>query len=210
VKKITTLFIVLILAYTTIQAKQITPEKISESYFKAYNYEKAGNYTDAIKALQLVYQDYPDAYGINNRLASLFLLQGYYRNAIEHYEKAIKALPNAISPKSGLMYVYILTKNYEEANKLGYQIINVDFYNYYANLRLAHVLRKSDKLDLADKVLVKMLIRYPSDILYLSEFGLLKYQQKEMERSKAIMLDVLILDPENFSAKSILQELDDQ
>lgn len=189
-------------------AKELTTEQIAQAYYKSYTYEKSGNYTDAIKAVQLVYQKYSKAYGINSRLALLYRLNGQYRNSVSHYQQAIKVLPSALSPKLGLMYAYILAKNYEAAGKIGYQVLTIDYYNYFGNLRLANVLRQTDKLDLAEKILVKMLVRYPSDTLYLSELGLLKYQQKDMKRTKAILQDVLILDPENTNAKSILLALE--
>lgn len=189
-------------------AKELTNEQISQAYYKSYNYEKAGNYTDAIKALQLVYNEYSKAYGVNNRLGYLYRLNAQYKNAESHYKQAIAALPDAMTPKLGLMYVYLQAQNYDEASKLGYQILNVDFYNYYGNLRLAYVLRMTGKLDLAEKILLKMLTLYPSDVLYLTEFGLLKYQQKDFERTRLVMNSVLILDPENVDARSVLQALE--
>ncbi len=188
-------------------AKDLTTEQISQAYYKSYNYEKAGNYEDAIKALQLVYQKYAKAYGVNNRLGYLYRLNAQYKNAEVHYKQAMAALPDALTPKLGLMYVYLLAKNYAEVTKLGYQVLSTDFYNYYGNLRLAYVLRQTDEYEMAEKILVKMLIRYPSDTLFLTELGLLKNKQGETARTKAIMQEVLILDPENVDAKSVLLAL---
>jgi len=188
-------------------AQELTNERVSQAYYKSYNYEKSGNYDDAIKSLQLVYHKYSNAYGINNRLGYLYRLNQHYKNAETHYMKAITALPDALTPKAGLMYVYLLSKNYEKASKIGYQIISIDFYNYYANLRLAYILRQTENFEMAEKILIKMLIRYPSDNLYLTELGLLTLKTGETERSKSIMQEVLILDPENVNAKSILLSL---
>jgi len=176
-------------------AQELTNERVSQAYYKSYNYEKSGNY------------EYSNAYGINNRLGYLYRLNQHYKNAETHYMKAITALPDALTPKAGLMYVYLLSKNYEKASKIGYQIISIDFYNYYANLRLAYILRQTENFEMAEKILIKMLIRYPSDNLYLTELGLLTLKTGETERSKSIMQEVLILDPENVNAKSILLSL---
>lgn len=185
-------------------ARELSNEQISQAYYKSYNYEKSGNYDDAIKALQLVYQQYSKAYGVNNRLGYLYRLNRQYKNAESHYKQAITALPDALTPKLGLMYAYLQAKNYDDASKLGYQILSIDFYNYYGNLRLAYVLRQTDNLEMAEKILIKMLTRYPSDTLYLTELGLLTYQQKDYPRTRGIMQEVLILDPENVDAKSVL------
>ncbi len=189
-------------------AKELSGEQISQAYYKSYNYEKSGNYKDAIKALQLVYSEYSKAYGVNNRLGYLYRLNAQFKNAETHYKQAATALPDALTPKLGLMYVYLQAKKYDEANKIGYQILSIDYYNYYGNLRLAYVLRQIEQPDLAEKILIKMLTRYPSDVTYLTELGLLKYQQENFVRATAIMQEVLILDPENVDARSVLQALE--
>ena len=189
-------------------AKELSTEQISQAYYKSYNYEKTGNYKDAIKALQLVYKKYSKAYGVNNRLGYLYRLNAQYKNAESHYKQAISALPDALTPKLGLMYVYLQAQSYDKASKVGYQVLSIDFYNYYGNLRLAYVLRQTEQLEMAEKILVKMLTRYPSDVLYLTEFGLLKHKQDDMPRAIAIMQEVLILDPENVDARSVLLALE--
>ncbi len=189
-------------------AKELSTEQISQAYYKSYNYEKSGNYQDAIKALQLVYKEYSKAYGVNNRLGYLYRLNAQYKNAESHYKQAISALPDALTPKLGLMYVYLQAQSYDEASKIGYQVLSIDFYNYYGNLRLAYVLRQTGQLELAEKIMIKMLTRYPSDVLYLTELGLLKYKQNDIPRAIAIMQEVLILDPENVDARSVLLALE--
>jgi len=201
-------FLALLFNAGSLFAKELSGEQISQAYYKSYNYEKSGNYKDAIKSLQLVYNEYSKAYGVNNRLGYLYRLNAQFKNAETHYKQAATALPDALTPKLGLMYVYLQAKKYDEANKIGYQILSIDYYNYYGNLRLAYVLRQIDQLELAEKILIKMLTRYPSDVIYLTEFGLLKYQQKNFERATAIMQEVLILDPENVDARSVLQALE--
>lgn len=201
-------FLALVFNAGILSAKELTGEQISQAYYKSYNYEKSGNYEDAIKALQLVYKEYSKAYGVNNRLGYLYRLNAQFKNAETHYKQASAALPDALTPKLGLMYVYLQAGKYDEVSKIGYQVLSVDYYNYYGNLRLAYVLRQTDQLELAEKVLVKMLIRYPSDVLFLDEFGLLKYKQQDYVRAAAVMQEVLILDPENVDARSVLQALE--
>jgi len=191
-----------------ILAAELSAEKITQAYYNSYNYEKSGNFADAIKSLQLVYNKYSKAYGVNNRLGYLNYLNGKYKNSEVHYKLAISALPDSLSPKLGLMLVYIAAKNSEDASKLGYQVLSRDYYNYYGNLRLAYILRLTDKLEIAEKILIKMLILYPSDVLYLTELGLLKYKLGENERATGIMQEVLILDPENVDARSVLLALE--
>ncbi|MBF0471418.1 MAG: tetratricopeptide repeat protein [Gammaproteobacteria bacterium] len=200
---------VLALFSTLSAAVSLHQETLSEAYYKSYTYEKSGNIKDAILAMKFVYEQHEGSYGINSRLAHLYTLDGKYRNAIAHYQSAISALPEALTPKLGLLYVYILSANYSEASKIGYQVISIDHYNYYGNLRLAHVLRKSEKSDLAETLLLKILTFYPADTLYLTELGLLRFDQKRYREARAVMEEVLLIDPENVEAKKSLLLLND-
>ncbi len=203
-----TLMLLLATIATAAHSQQsLGAEQIKTAYYKSYTYEKSGNYNDAIKALQLVYQEYPKSFGVNHRLGYLYSLNAQFKNSAHHYKQAVTALPDALSPKLGLMYTYLLGQRYEEASKLGYQILRIDYYNYYGNLRLAHVLRKQGNTEMAESILLKMLVRYPSDTLYLTELGLLTLARGEKARSGEIMAEVLILDPENVAAKSVLLSL---
>ncbi len=185
----------------------LSQEQISQYYNKSYDYEKSGNYIDAIKAIQLIYARYPNTYTVNDRLGNLYRQDGKYRNSIEHYKKALKILPASITAKLGLQYTYLLSKNYDMVMNLGYQIINIDFYNYYANYRVAYSLAQDGRFDLSEKIIDKMLAIYPTDVLFLSELGLLQLKQKEFVIAEATLSNVLILDPENVRAKSALMSI---
>jgi tetratricopeptide (TPR) repeat protein len=209
-KALIKIFILLpsLLLAINLSAKELSHEQISKAYYNSYGYEKSGNYLDAIKAVQLVYERYPNTYTVNSRLGSLYRLDGKFRNSIEHYKKALKVLPSSISAKLGLQYTYVLSEDYAKTVEVGYQIISVDYYNYYANYRIAYSLAQTGKYDLAEKTLNKMLAIYPADVLFLTELGLLQLQLKQLEKSKATLLNVLILDPENVRAKSTLLNID--
>jgi tetratricopeptide (TPR) repeat protein len=199
-----TLTTIILVMSINLFAKDLSHEQIYEYYNKSYGYEKAGNYIDAIKAIQLVYEKYPNTYTINSRLGSLYRLNGKFRNSIEHYRKALKVIPASISAKLGLQYTYLLSEDYDMVLMLGYQIISVDYYNYYANYRIAYSLSQDGKLDMSETIINKMLAIYPSDVLFLTELGLLQLKQKKPTIAKTTLLNVLILDPENVRAKSSL------
>jgi tetratricopeptide (TPR) repeat protein len=209
-KALIKIFILLpsLLLAINLSAKELSHEQISKAYYNSYGYEKSGNYLDAIKAVQLVYERYPNTYTVNSRLGSLYRLDGKFRNSIEHYKKALKVLPSSISAKLGLQYTHVLSEDYAKTLEIGYQIISVDYYNYYANYRIAYSLAQTGKYDLAEKTINKMLAIYPADVLFLTELGLLQLQLKQLEKSKATLLNVLILDPENVRAKSTLLNID--
>lgn len=180
---------------------ELKQKDIQEAYHSSYRYEKMGNHQDAIKALRLVYNHYQQGYTVNLRLGHLYTQAGQFANALEHYQQAIQTSKYSITAKLGQMLVYIYQGQYDKSEEVGYQILNSDYYNYYGNLRLVYSLRMQKNLELSEKVCLKMLSLYPSDTLFLVEYGILKFLQEDYVVSQSIFSDVLILDPENVSAK---------
>ncbi|WP_029520931.1 tetratricopeptide repeat protein [Persephonella sp. IF05-L8] len=195
---------ILILSYFSFG---IEYEDIKNAYYRSYQYEKSGNYEDAIKALIPLYKEYPNGYTINLRLGWLYYLDKKYANSIYHYEKAMKLLPSSVEAKLGYTLPLLSQNRYSDVEKVCYQILNIDFYNYYGNLRLSFVLRMQNKFTLAEKVINKMLALYPTDTNFLVELGLLKFATGKKEEAKKIFNDVLILDPENVIAREYLKKL---
>jgi len=167
----------------------------------------AGDYRDAIRSLMVVYKSYPNGYTVNLRLGWLYYLSKKYSNSIFHYKKAIKVIPYSVEAKLGLTLPLLAQGKYSSVERLCYQILNQDFYNYYGNLRLVYVLRKQKKYDLAEKIINKMLYLYPTDTNLLLELGILKFEKREFNNAKRILNDVLILDPENLKAKLYLERI---
>ena len=60
------------------------------------------------------------------------------------------------------------------------------------------------KLDQAVQVATKMLTAYPTDTLYLTELALAEVAQGNLESARRHFGDVLVLDPENPTAKAYL------
>ncbi len=184
----------------------LTDAEIWEAYYKSYNYEKMENYQDAIKALLPVYTAYPDGYTVNIRLGWLYYLNKKYANSLEHYDNAIKSAPYSLEAKLGRLLPLLAQEKYDQVETEAFMILNVDYYNYYGNLRLIIALRMQGKYDVAEKIALKMLTVYPIDILFLTEYGLIKSAQGDTDTAVRVFNDILILDPENVTAKAFLQK----
>ncbi len=204
-KKVLTYFLFFFFLSSKIFALSL--EDIKKAYYMSYRYEIAGDYRDAIRSLMVVYKSYPNGYTVNLRLGWLYYLSKKYSNSIFHYKKAIKVIPYSVEAKLGLTLPLLAQGKYSSVERLCYQILNQDFYNYYGNLRLVYVLRKQKKYDLAEKVINKMLYLYPTDTNFLLELGILKFEKREFNNAKRILNDVLILDPENLKAKLYLEKI---
>ncbi len=190
---------------STISIFAITPEEIKEAYSKSYNYEKIEDFENAIRALSAVVDEYPNGYTVNLRLGWLYYLLGKYANSLHHYELAMKSSIYSLEAKLGYMLPLLAQNKYSEVESMAYKISSTDYYNYYANLRLAFSLRMQEKFDQAEKVCNTMLATYPTDINFLIELAYVKVGQEDTEKAGLIFWDVLVLDPENEYAKSYLQ-----
>ncbi len=201
------LLLLLFLGASGLRAQDsLSYEAIRDAYYRSYQYEKVQDYENAIRALMPVYKAYPEGYTINLRLGWLYYLSGRYANALEHYGKAVQTAPMAVEPRLGYMLPLLAQGRYAEVEQVAYHVLNTDYYNYYGNLRLAFALRMQQKWELAEAVTRKMLTLYPTDISFLTELGLIRDALGARAEARAIFQDVLILDPENETARAYLQE----
>lgn len=183
----------------------MSDQAIREAYAKSYSYEKMGNHDDAVKALMPVYAEYGTTYTVNVRLGWLYHLGGKYANSLEHYDKAIKIAPASLEAKLGHLLPLLAQQRFTEAEQEAFQIIRIDHYNYYGNIRLAYALRMQEKYSVAEQVNLKMLALYPLDVTFLTEYALVKHGQGDRETAIKTLHSVLILDPENVTAKNYLK-----
>ena len=178
-------------------------EKIKVQYFKSYDYEQMGKYTEAIKVLSPLYKKYPKGYTLNLRFAWLFFLNKKYTDAIKYYKEAALINSYALDPRLGLIRIYLETGDFEQAESVSYELLKIDYYNYYANIYITRALIAQKKYDVALKVVRKMLSLYPTDVQYLSLLARI-YKQTNSKYLQQVYEDILILDPNNVFVRSEL------
>ena len=178
-------------------------KSIKSAYFKSYDYEKVGQFKEAIKTLAPLAKKYPKGYTINLRLGWLFYLQKQYNTATSYYKKASLLNTQALEPKLGLIRVYLATYSFEDAQNIATEILKIDHYNYYANLYMAKALTAQKKYKISSAIITKMLTLYPTDILFLEQL-LMNYKATHSKYYKDVYESILILDPNNILARSSL------
>ncbi len=196
----------ILVLFFPIQVYGLNNEQIKKSYYQSYNYEKMGNYKDAIRALSPVYNAYPKGYTVNLRLGWLYYLDKNYANSIGHYQTARKVVPGAIEPLLGMSLPLMAQQKWTKVEKLMYEVVKKDYYNYYGNLRLSIALRMEKKYNLAEKMIRKMLSLYPTDVNFLVELGMILKAKAQTKEATAVFTSVLILDPQNVVAKEYFQD----
>jgi len=195
--------IVFIFFSITLFAKGAEFEEIKSQYFKSYDYEKVGRYSEAIKVLAPLYKKYPKGYTLNLRFGWLFFLDKKYNDAIKYYKKASLVNSFALDPKLGLIRVYLATYSYKKAESVAYEILKMDYYNYYANLYAVQALISQKKYDIALSMVRKMLALYPTDVKFLEQLAIV-YKATNSKYLKQVYEDILILDPNNVFVRSNL------
>ena len=172
-----------------------------EDYLNSYNYERIGKYSEAIKVLAPLYKKYPKGYTLNLRFGWLFYLDKKYNNAIEYYKKASLINQYALDPKLGLIRIYLDTSSFKKAELMSYEILKIDYYNYYANLYTIQALIAQKKYKIATKITNKMLTLYPTNITFLELLAII-YKKTNNKYLHNLYKDILILDPNNVLARS--------
>jgi tetratricopeptide (TPR) repeat protein len=174
------------------------------SYHRSFDYEVVEDYQNAIRALAPVYEAYPNGYTVNLRMGWLFYLNGNYNNAAAHYEVARAAAPFALEPRLGHILPLLAQERWADAESVAYQVVSVDHYSYYGNLRLVFALRMQAKLEAAYQVALKMATAYPTDLSFMAELALVSEARGDKDEATRLFTDLLILDPENQTARSYL------
>jgi len=188
-----------------LQAQQGTQAPdITGAYRRSFDYERTQDYQNAIRALAPVYEAYPNGYTVNLRMGWLFYLNANYSNAAAHYEVATRAAPMALEPKLGRLLPLLAQGRWGDAETLAYQVVSVDHYSYYGNLRLVIALRMQGKLEPAYQIALKMVGAYPTDVLHLVEFAQITDARGDKPEARRLFGEILILDPENETARRYL------
>ena len=186
------------------RAAQAQEPDIAGAYRRSFEYERTQDYQNAVRALAPVYEAYPGGYTVNLRMGWLFYLNGNYNNSVAHYEVATRAQPFALEPKLGHLLPLLAQGRWAEAEGLAYQVVSVDHYNYYGNLRLAVALRMQGKLEAAYQIALKMVGAYPTDVLHLVELAQVNDARGDKDEAARLFGEILILDPENQVARRYL------
>jgi len=189
-------FFILLFTTFSLYATSSDFESVKEQYFKSYDYEQMGKYKESIKVLSPLYKKYPKAYTLNLRFGWLFYLDKRYNDAEKYYKKASLINSYALDPRLGLIRIYLGRGDYAEAEVVAYELLKIDYYNYYANLYVSKALIAQGKHEVAMSIIFKMLSLYPTDISYLEQLAVV-YKQTDSPYLQKLYEDILILDPNN-------------
>ncbi len=192
--------LILLLSISFLQAMK--SNQIKDRYNKSYNYEKMAQYSEAIKVVVPIYHQYPKGYMINLRLGWLFYLNNKIQDSTKYYKQASLITPSAIAPKLGLIQIHLNQSHFSEAELLTYNILKLDYYNYYGNYYTIIALIGEKKYNIAIDIIQKMLALYPVDIIFLEQL-FIAYKATNNSYLKRLYNNILTIDPNNLLVNSM-------
>lgn len=204
IKKI--ILILTALLAISIFAGEMSFVDIQTCYYKSYKYETAEKYGKAVDAMKDVFTNYPNTYTVNFRLGWLYYLDGKYANALDHLETALLIYPSSLEVLNTINLLYVAREDWTKVEEQSAQVLQIDYYNEYANYWYSYGLKMLKKYDLAIKIDRKMLIVFPTSVTFLQELAENLFLSDKKEESRQIFETIIILDPSNAVAVTYLEK----
>ena len=192
-KKLLPLFLLLISTLAWSQDKTL-----NTAFSKSYELETAKKYTDAISAIQSVYDE--KSYEINLRLGYLNSLAGKNKEAINYYQIAVKLKPAATEPLWNLVTPLAAMEQWTEVEKCYQSILKLDPKNSVANYRLGLIYYYRKDYVTAKKYFDVSLNLYPFDYYNLLMSAWNNYFLGNNNEARILFNKVLLYKPNDESA----------
>ncbi|MBN2681369.1 MAG: tetratricopeptide repeat protein [Bacteroidales bacterium] len=189
--------IILALAFSKINAQ--TNAEIQSAFKTSYELETKGEYNKAIDEIKKVYKE--DSYEINLRLGWLSYSAGQFTTSKSYYTKAINLMPYGIEARFGIVYPASAMGNWDEVITQYKKILEVDPQNSVANYRLGVIYYERKDYTKANSYLEKVVNLYPFDYDGLLMYAWCNFQLGNHREAKVLFNKVLLLSPDDSSAK---------
>jgi tetratricopeptide (TPR) repeat protein len=196
----------LIIAFSSISSLAVfaQTESSRQAYItKSYEYERASNYTAAIKELKKTYK--ADDYFVNIRLGWLNYLEKQYSESIKYYEKSIVLKPYAIEAKFGCIKPLSAIEDWEKVKIQYLQILKIDPQNTTANYWLGVIYYNRKDYNRALKLFERVVNLYPLDYDSVVMLAWTKLNLGKSAEAKILFKQALILRPNDSAATSGLK-----
>ena len=174
-------------------------QAIIDAFSKSYEYEKKGDYANAISVLKNVYDE--KSYEINLRLGWLNYSSGKFSESIAYYNKAINLKPYSIEAKMGLIYPLSALGKTDQMIKVYNEILKIDPNYYPALYYLGYIYYSQGRYAEALPLFQKLVDMFPFDHDALLMFAWTNYQLKKYQQAKILFNKVLMNNPNDESAK---------
>ncbi len=193
-KKNIAIFLLLIVFGVSASA-QVSPAKVFEN---SYAKEAAGDYQGAINELVNLNGF---EYHKSLRLGWLYYLNKNYDASIRYYQQAVKLRPRAVEAMLGLCYPLEAQKKTDQLEVTYKKILTIDPMNSKINYALGNIYYYRKNFVLAEKHFDLVVSMYPFDYYSTLMAGWTKYFLGKKNEAKVLFNTVLIIAPNDKSAK---------
>lgn len=146
-------------------------EAAARSLTVSYQLQANADYAGAIQILRSLVDASPKSYFPRLRLAYLHLVKCEYQNSADAYRVAAQLEPAAVEPLLGQQQALMALERYDEAEKVGREILQRDPKNYTGLSRQAWIQFKRESYAASADLYQQVLALYPSDVEMLSGLG---------------------------------------
>jgi tetratricopeptide (TPR) repeat protein len=175
-----------------------TAKSLEEAFSLSYIREQKADYTGAISALKVVYDE--KSYELNLRLGWLHYLAGQYPESSNYYQKAMKLMPYSIEAKFGYAYPASALGNWDQVMAQYLEILKADPQNTVANYRMGCIYYGKKDYVTAEKYLEKVVNLYPFDYDSNIMYAWTIFRLGRLREAKAQFHKVLLIKPNDSSA----------
>ncbi len=169
---------------------------------ESYSLEAARNFAGAARSMRTVADAAPKAYFPRVRLAYLQLLAADYAGAADNYSRAAMLAPHAIEPLLGRQQALIAMERWDQAEKVGREILTRDPRSYLGSSRLAWTLYKRGDFAGAGEMYSRVLELYPADVEMRSGLGYALLGAGKKGAAAAAFREVLEMVPDHAGASA--------
>lgn len=176
-----------------------------KAFYKSYDYEKTGSYSNSISELKRVYVS--NDYFVNLRLGWLYYLAKNYTESLRYYQNAIKLKPNSIEAKFGCVKPLSAMENWDKVKDQYIQILRIDPKNTVASYWLGVIYYNRKLYQEAEKLFLKIYELYPLDYDSVIMLAWTKLQMGKSAEAKKYFNHALTLKPNDNAALSGLKSI---
>ena len=171
---------------------------LQDAFSKSQEYEKRGNFSDAIATMKSIYAE--DSYEINLRLGWVTYLGGLFTESSAYYQKAIKLMPYAIEPKIGFANPASALGNWEQVIAQYIDILAIDPQNTLVNYRMGSIYYGRKDYARAEKYLEKVINLFPFDYDTMILYAWTNFKLGKLREAQVMFNKVLLNKPKDVSA----------
>jgi tetratricopeptide (TPR) repeat protein len=143
----------------------------ADAYQASNDLEVAGQYREALEAMDGVAAADRGEYTYHLRCGWLHYLSGDHRASVAAYGRAVVAQPRAVEPRLGLMLPQMALHLWRDAEQTAGDTLALDPKNYLAGSRRAWALYNLGRYDEAEVAYRRVLELYPADVDMRSGLG---------------------------------------